>query len=179
MLAPYHMLRFLSYPEPVWTERDPVFRVLKNRKKVDILDFGCGIAQNSRTLGLGLQGQGVDVHLTLADIPTMMTDFLIYLTKRQGLNATTLECTPLMPLPPLPHCDVIFAQEFFEHVYDPVVYLNSFDQALRPGGFLVTNVMDHEVEMLHVHCDLSDVRIRLQQIGYDEVTPNQLFLKVK
>jgi SAM-dependent methyltransferase len=115
--------------------------------------------------------------LALADIPTMLTDFLMYLTKRQGLETRHLKCAPSMPFPPLPNCDVIFAQEFLEHVYDPTAYLDAFDRVLRPGGFLITNVADHQVEMLHVHPDLSDARMQLRTLGYDEVTPNLLFRK--
>jgi 2-polyprenyl-3-methyl-5-hydroxy-6-metoxy-1,4-benzoquinol methylase len=176
-LAPFTLLRLLSYREPVWSETDVLFRDLAARQRVHIVDFGCGLAQNSRALATALVARGVGVRMTLTDIRTITTDFLLYLVKRQGIAAQFLDCTPARPIPELTSCDVVFAQEFFEHVYDPVAYLDALDRALEPGGFIITNVADHQAEMFHVRPDLSEVRARLARLGYAELSTNLLFRK--
>ena len=176
-IAPITLLRLLSYEEPSWSESDSLFRDLVERRTVDILDFGCGLAQNSRALAIALSARGITTSLALADIHTFITDFLMYLSKRQGIAVRFLACSPKEPIPELPACDVLFAQEFFEHVYDPVSYLNTLHRVLRPNGFLVTNVADHHKEMLHVHPDLSSVRARIAELGYEAVLTDVLFRK--
>jgi hypothetical protein len=93
------------------------------------------------------------------------------------MNTRFLDCTRETPIPPLPPCDVCFAQEFFEHVYDPISYMIAFDAALHPGGFLFTNVADHDAEYMHVHPELNRVRAHILDLGYAEILPNQLFRK--
>jgi len=81
------------------------------------------------------------------------------------------------PIPALPRCDVCFATEFFEHVYDPVAYLDRFHQALNSGGLLITDVSDHESEFMHVSPKLERLRQRIAELGFEEIRPLTLFRK--
>ena len=76
-LGPLHFLTFLTYPEPKWTTSDLIVQeAVRGRSRVSIMDFGCGLAHQSRTLAQFLRAQGLDVVLTLADIETLRSDFL-------------------------------------------------------------------------------------------------------
>jgi SAM-dependent methyltransferase len=177
--GPLAFLRMLSYDEHYWGGDDLVIRELLKHERVDILDFGCGLAQKSRGMAAALSDRGVTIGLHLADIPTVRKEFLLWMgrTGRMAGIMNFMDCTIDHPIPPLPECDVCIATEFFEHVYDPVKYLDCFDSALRPGGFLLTNIADHEAEFMHVHPNLSDVRARIAELVYDEIAPYQVFRK--
>jgi len=172
-----HFLRMLSYPEPQWTFNDPVIQVLKSYSDVSILDFGCGLAQQSRGLAHYLSRGGAKVHVVLADIPTVRKEFLIWLGKRTGIPTTFLDCTAEKPIPELPQCEVCFATEFFEHVHDPLRYFEAIHFALRNDALLVTNISDHEKEFMHVSPNLECLRSRMRALGYLELRPNTLFKK--
>src|SRR5206468_2756804 len=62
--ARMHLLMMLAYPEPVWVDDDPVVQALSGKGHVAILDFGCGLAGQSRGLAAHLLRQGLTVHLT-------------------------------------------------------------------------------------------------------------------
>jgi hypothetical protein len=47
---PMHFLAMLTYPEPQWRQTNVFVRELLKRRRVSILDLGCGLAQQSRTL---------------------------------------------------------------------------------------------------------------------------------
>lgn len=175
--APMHFLRMLSYPEPVWDERDPVVQGLRSRGQVTVLDFGCGLAQRSRGLAQMLRGQGGEVDLVLADIPTVRKPFLLWLGGKLGIPTTFLDCTPAVPIPPLGACDICIATEVFEHLHHPLRYLDAMHAAIRPGGLLLTNVADHRPEYMHVSPSLAPLRQRLGALGYVEILPNRLYRK--
>jgi hypothetical protein len=180
LLGHWTFLRFLSYPEAAWPTGDPIATSLSGTPNVSILDFGCGLARHSRALALYLQRCGGSVQLQLADIPTLKNNFLVWLCNKNGLADTRLlDCTEDDPIPPISPCHVCFAQEFLEHVYNPIAYMKAFDEALLPGGFFVTNVEDHQAEFQHVHPDLSDVRAFLSENRYLEIKPNTLFQKLR
>ncbi len=89
-----HFLRMLSYPEPKWSDADPVIRPFLQRASVTIVDYGCGLAQRSRTLAEYLKARGIDVRLFLIDIATLRRDFLLWLGRvlefrRRSWNALT------------------------------------------------------------------------------------------
>jgi hypothetical protein len=175
--GPMHFLAMLTYPEPKWSATDLIIRELGSRKEVSILDFGCGLAQQSRALAVYLRNQGVAVRLTLADIPTLREEFLIWWGKHEGISTTFLPCTAITPIPELPVCDICQTTEFFEHVHDPVVYFDCIDAKLRNGGLLVTGVMDHHADFLHVSPRLDVLRRRLAERAYNELVPNRVFRK--
>ncbi len=79
-----------------------------------------------------------------------------------------------MPIPEIPECDICQATEFFEHVHDPVAYFDSIDAKLRSGGLLVTGVMDHHADFLHVSPSLHALRDRLAARGYTELVPHRV-----
>lgn len=179
--SPMHFLRMLAYPDPTIAGDHPVVRALDARERgrrdaVAILDFGCGLAQFSRALARHLAGNGVAVRLALADIPTIRKDFLLWVGRRDGIPTTFLDCTAERPVPALPDCDLCVATEVFEHFHRPLDYLDAFENALRPGGLLLTNVDDHAAEPFHVSPDLSAVRGRLVA-GFHAAVANRLYVK--
>ena len=177
MHAPMHCLRMLSYGEPTWRDEDVLVRKLSGRGRVDILDFGCGLAQRSRSLAVHLQGKGVPVRLFLADIPTIRKDFLLWLGEKAGTPTTFLPCTRETPIPELPACDLCLANDFFEHVHDPLLYFNRFHAALNPGGLMEADVADHEDIFMHVSPKLGMLRDRLRDLGYRVLVPDSIYGK--
>lgn len=175
--GPMHFLRMLSYAEPVWDDDDPVVAHLRQCPDPRVLDFCCGLAQRSRGLALKLQAEGRTVALDLVDIPTERKAFLLWLGDRLGIPTTFADCTPDAPIPPLGGCDVCIATEVFEHLHQPLAYLDAMHGALRPGGLLVTNIADQKAEYMHVSPDLSALRARLRELGYGERVPTRLYRK--
>jgi len=172
-----HFLRMLSYPEPVWHEGDPVIRELSGRSKVTILDFGCGLAQVSRTLAYYLLEKGIQVELVLADIPTYRKEFLLWLATETNISTSFLDCTSDVPIPDLPECDVCFAVEFFEHVYEPLFYFNHIHNALSKDGLIITNISDHDSGFMHVSPNLEQLRYQTTKYGYKEIRLNRIYRK--
>jgi 2-polyprenyl-3-methyl-5-hydroxy-6-metoxy-1,4-benzoquinol methylase len=158
-----HLLRFLSYSEPVWTADDPLLNSLKRDTPV-IVDFGCGVAQFSITLAEALRERRP--RLVLADIPTLHFDFLAWLVQRLELDATLHACDREQPMPELDATDVVVAREFFEHVPNPSEYLAYFASYLKPRGWLVADLDDHRREFMHVSPDLRETRARALVLGF-------------
>ncbi len=172
-----HFLNMLTYPEPRWFDDDAIVKRFRDRKTITILDFGCGLAQQSRTLAEYLLGKGLEVSLVLADIPTIRKDFLMWWGTRTGIPVTFLDCTVERPIPDLPPIDVCFALEFFEHVYDPVAYFARIDQALGSGGMLVTNMSDHHEDFMHVSPKLGGLRDAVRSRHFEEILANFIYRK--
>lgn len=172
-----HLLRMLSYPCPTWQENDLIVSALLLKEEVCILDYGCGMAQSSLALTEFLTGKGKKVKLVLADIPTIIKDFLLWVAAQKGFSVTSLDCTNDIPLPEVPPTDVIIATEVFEHIHNPVKTFLHLDGALVNGGFIITDVSDHDNEFLHVSPDLSQLRNEFKHLGYKEVKRNQIFQK--
>jgi hypothetical protein len=172
-----HFLTMLTYPEPQWFDDDAIVRRLLDRKEISILDFGCGLAQQSRTLAEYLHAKGLGVRIALADIPTVRKDFLLWWGRHTGIPTTFLECTAEQPRPELPGIDLCFALEFFEHVYDPVAYFGSVDEAMAGNGILVTNMGDHHKDFMHVSPKLGALRQAVHASGYLEIFANFIYQK--
>ena len=173
---PLQFLRLLSHDEPdvaAW----PEFRALEQSTNPRILDFGCGLAQLSIAWTRHLRECGQAVELFLVDLPLLHLDFLRWLCHRWELPATILSCTPECPIPPMPPYDLCLATEVLEHVYEPEKYLQALAAALRPGGFLLTNLADHSDEFLHVSPRLSPLREHLANQGWKELRPYRLYQK--
>ena len=175
--GPMHFLVMLTYPEPMWAASDLIVKELSKRTEVSILDFGCGLAQQSRTLAVYLRDHGLKVRLTLADVPTLRADFLTWWGTHVGIPTTFLHCTLATPIPDLPECDLCQATEFFEHVHDPVVYFDRFDEKLSHGGLLVTGIMDHHADFMHVSPQLGALRTRIANRGYETLVTNRVLRK--
>lgn len=171
------MLRQISQPVPVWADDHRVVRGLAGVAAPVIVDYGCGTAQASISLALALRERGAAPRLVLADIPTVRLEFVAWLAGRLGLPCQTLACTRESPLPDFPKAHVIVAIEVFEHLHDPLPALERLDAALRPGGFILTNVDDHEDEFMHVSPNLDRLRDRLAAGGYEELDRYLLFRK--
>jgi SAM-dependent methyltransferase len=175
--GPIHFLRMLSYPEPEWNQDDPIIRHLANYTTVDIMDYGCGLAQQSRALARCLKEKGLGVSLTLIDIPTIRKPFLLWLGEQADIRTTFLDAKSAEPVVALPSCDICFVTEFFEHVYQPIRYFDGIHRALKKNGLLVTNIADHRREFMHVSPDLKTIRDAIQKLGYDEISPNTIYSK--
>jgi len=175
--GPMHFLRMLSYAEPKWTSDDPIIVHLGDYSTVDIVDYGCGLAQRSRALASYLKETGKKVRLFLVDIPTIRKEFLLWLGTQTGIETIFLDCSSQTPMPELPKCDICFATEFFEHVYDPIRYFNHIHDALRQNGIIVTNVRDHQKEFMHVTPNLGAVRERIRLLEYQVIEEDQIFRK--
>jgi len=175
--GPTDFLRMLSYREPHWPADHPLIVALTPRQEATILDFGCGLAQVSRTLAQTLRARGKTIRLVLADIPTIRKEFLLWTGKRTGIPTTFLDCTAEQPTPDLPPHDICVATEFFEHVHEPVAYFAKLDAALRPGGYLVTNVADHKAGPGHVSPNLGPLREAMARRGYGALIAQRLFRK--
>lgn len=174
-----HFLTMLTYPEPKWFDDDAIVKRLRDRKEISILDFGCGLAQQSRSLAEYLRAKGLQVRIALADIPTVRKEFLIWWGRKTGIPTTFLECTVERPIPELPPIDVCFALEFFEHVYAPVTYFTHIDQAMADRGILITNMGDHHKDFMHVSPKLGALRQAVQASGYQEILTNFIYQKAK
>lgn len=172
-----HFLRMLAYADEVVPHEDVLVPALAERSRATIVDFGCGLAQISRRLADVLRRNGTAPRLVLADIPTIRKDFLLWIARRRELDLEFLDCTPDVPLPPLPDCDLCIATEVLEHLRDPLRYVAAFDSALRPGGLLLTNLGDHRAEFMHLSPDLARVRERLAESGYESLVPLQVYRK--
>ena len=175
--GPMHFLRMLSYAEPRWNEEHIIVRSLFDYETVNIMDYGCGLAQQSRTLAKYLKNKGVQVNLFLIDIPTIRKDFLIWLGKQENIPTTFIDCTEDIPIPRLPECDVCFATEFFEHVYEPLPYFNNIHSSLAENGLIVTDVSNHEQEFMHVSPNLQILRDRIKDLNYTELQLYQIYKK--
>jgi SAM-dependent methyltransferase len=172
-----HFLTMLTYPEPQWSDADAIVKRLLDKPSISILDFGCGLAQQSRTLAEYLQGKGLQVTVALADIATARKDFLLWWGKRSGISVTFLDCTAERPIPDLPPIDVCFALEFFEHVYDPVAYFTRIERAMRGGGMLVTNMSDHHKDFMHVSPKLGALREAVKARHLEEIFVHFIYRK--
>jgi len=174
-----HFLTMLTYPEPRWFDDDAIVKRVLGRRQISILDFGCGLAQQSRTLAEYLRGKGIEVRIALADIPTIRKEFLVWWGRKTGIPTTFLDCTVARPIPELPQIDVCFTLEFFEHVYDPVAYFSRIDEAMLGGGLLVTNMGDHHKDFMHVSPKLGALRAAVAARNYQEVFANFIYQKPK
>jgi len=172
-----HFLRMLSYYEPTWDDNNVIVEHLLNQEHINILDYGCGLAQASRSLAVYLKSKGKPVNLYLVDIPTIRKEFLLWVGKRTGVETSFLESTIDTPIPELPSCNICIATEFFEHVYNPLMYFEKINSSLASNGYLITNIADHGKEFMHVSPSLQLLREKIVELKYDEIKENQIFKK--
>lgn len=175
--SPMHFLRMLSYTEPQWSENDLIVQHFVKYSNVDIVDYGCGLAQSSRSLANYLKNKGIETRLFLVDIPTIRKEFLLWLGEESDIETKFLDCTANSPSPELPSCDICIATEFFEHVYEPLNYFENIHSVLRKEGLLVTNISDHMKEFMHVSPNLQSLRNRIHELGYDVLKKNKILRK--
>jgi len=172
-----HFLRMLSYDEPQLSEDNLIIQHLDQYSKIDILDYGCGLAQSSRSLASYMKKKGKTVRLFLVDIPTIRKEFLLWLGEQSGIETVFYDCTINSPIPKLPNCNVCIATEFFEHVFDPLKYFNEMHNALYKDGLFITNIADHHKEFMHVSPSLQVLRNRIQELDYEVLKENQILRK--
>jgi SAM-dependent methyltransferase len=177
MNGPLHFFRFLSYPDSDWPAAHPIVEALSGKRDVTIVDYGCGVAQLSRGLAETLRKRGTNVSLILVDIPTLRKDFLLWLGSKTGIRMEFLDCSRTRPIPDLPNSDVVIATEVFEHLHDPMSAFEAIHRTLKPSGFLLTNLSDHEGEFMHVSPNLKALRDRTRELKYEELQYSTLFQK--
>ena len=176
--GPLHMLRFLSYPEKnIYTANTDFIGILKERDEIAILDFGCGLAHESRGMARAFLGLKKPCRLLLADIPTIRKEFVLYLCRQNGIDASFFDCRAEMPIPAFPKYDLLVATELFEHVYDPIRYFDALNAYLNKGGLIITNVSDHHREFMHVSPNLEKLRTHIIASGFQEIRDHVLFQK--
>jgi len=168
-------LRYLSYPLPRYEDNSILIKSIGQKSKIVIVDYGCGLAQSSRALANYFAGRNVPTELHLFDIPTIRKDFLKWIYRESSVKLTLHDCTANNPIPEIPHCDVLFALEFLEHVYNPMIYVQRFHESLMNKSILVTNVEDHKVEFMHVTPILKEVRNHIRDLRYALISDDQAF----
>jgi hypothetical protein len=82
-----------------------------------------------------------------------------------------------MPIPELPECDLCQATAFFEHVHDAIAYFDAMDAKLSRGGLLVTGVMNHHPNFMHVTPDLGALRASITNRQYEALVEHRVFRK--
>ncbi len=172
-----HFLRMLAYPESVWPPNHPVVNAFSGKTDVTIVDYGCGLAQHSRGLAESLSKNRTTVRVVLVDIPTLRKDFLLWMAAKTQIPVEFLECSRTRPVPDLPNSDVVIATEVFEHLHDPMPAFEEIHRTLKPSGFLLTNLSDHEGEFMHVSPNLKALRDRTRELKYEELQSSTLFQK--
>ena len=172
-----HFLRMLSYTEPQWSDKDLVIQHLHKYSNIDIIDYGCGLAQKSRSIANYMKNKGKVVRLFLVDIPTIRKEFLLWLGEQSGIETKFYDFTINSPIPKLPSCNICIATEFFEHVIDPLKYFEEMHSALRKDGLLITNTSDHKKEFMHVTPNLQPLRNKIQDLKYDIIIENEILRK--
>ena len=171
-----HFMRMLSYQDPLIDDQDVIFQNLKQLRRVNILDFGCGLAHYSRALAEQLMTRGIEVALVLADIPTIRQEFLAWVVGRIGLPFRFVDCTTKQ-LNVGTGFDVCVATEVFEHLYDPLHCLNVLHASLNSRAFLLTNLADHKLEFMHVTPNLLRLREQMAEWGYVQLRPYRIYQK--
>ncbi len=172
--APMHFLRMIAYTEYIWEGNDPVVEALAELDTVTIVDYGCGLAQQSINLARRFNGS---VDLFLVDIPTIRKEFLAWYAADLKIPCAFGDVTEADPIPTLPAHDLCIAEQVFEHVYNPNEVFEAIHATLRPGGFLKTNVADHKEEFMHVTPKLASLRQRIAELGYEVLVPDRMFKK--
>lgn len=176
--GPLHMLRFLSYPDRnIYTEKTDFIEMLKGREEIVILDFGCGLAHESRGIAHAFLSLNKSCRLLLADIPTIRKEFVLWLCRQEGIEASFYDCRAETPIPAFPRYDLLVATEVFEHVYDPVKYFETLNANLNPGGLIFTNVSNHHREFMHVSPNLEMLRTHIKTSGFREIRDHALYQK--
>lgn len=172
-----HFLRQLSYGNFYWPSDNNIYTSLKNKNKVHILDYGCGMAQKSRSLCLKLKSTVPEIKLFLVDIPTIRKDFLLWWGEKHNIEIIHLDVLDSEPFENLPNHDLCIVEEFFEHVYNPELYLEKIYNSLNENGFLMTNVNDHIEEFMHVSPNLGILRDKIQQMNLKEIETYKIYQK--
>jgi 2-polyprenyl-3-methyl-5-hydroxy-6-metoxy-1,4-benzoquinol methylase len=88
-----------------------------------------------------------------------------------------LSCSEENPIPDFPEFDVLIIRDVWEHLHDPIPYMNAFHQRMKPGGLMVTDIDDHKAEFMHVTPDLSHLRQRIDELGYEQLYQDKILRK--
>jgi SAM-dependent methyltransferase len=172
-----HMLRMLTYKVPTWKPTHPAIANLPDKDVITIMDFGCGLAQPSISLAQYLRSQGKTPRLVLVDIPTIRFEFLAWLCRQKDLQVEFVRCSPEVPIPEFPNFDVLIIRDVWEHLHDPLPYLEAFHQKMNSQGIMVTDIDDHKAEFMHVTPDLSHLRQRIEELGYEQIYTDKILRK--
>jgi hypothetical protein len=113
----FDFLRMLSYAIPTVQDVGPIVSRLSTRPSVQIVDYGCGLANRAIAVSRYLIAQGVKVKLYLLDIRRELHfSFLNSLCRKYEIDSEFIEVTQnnLYPeLPPHDYCDNVSVLEMF------------------------------------------------------------------
>jgi len=98
-----------------------------------VLDVGCGAGYFLEAASQrGFDPYGID-----------LSDFIVQVAQKKfgdRIQQATLESAPF----PAEHFDFITAFDTFEHIYDPLAFLESASRLLKPGGVMMITTPDCE-----------------------------------
>jgi len=141
-------------------------KLIKNQKKVRILDYGCGWG----TFLLSLPRQNVEAYgFDIARNTIQSLEKTMHLFKRRFHRVDLNEKNEIRPQ----GFDVILCSHVLEHVESDFELLQSLNTALRPNGYLLINVPINEVwdDPKHVsHYDAKRLAEKMNQIGMNVIT---------
>lgn len=165
--APADFMRMLSYDIPTEADLRPIVDALATRSSVQIVDYGCGLAQRTIAVARHLASRGVEASLTFVDISRELhQDFLQFVSVKYQIPHRFVAVTADDFYPTLPEHDYCDNVSVLEHVRDPLRVIENTHRALRPGGLFLAAVADEAEEMMHVSADLEPVRKRLAVLDY-------------
>jgi SAM-dependent methyltransferase len=168
--GPVDFLRMIGYSIPTLQDIGPIIKRLAGNSKVEILDYGCGLAHRTFAVARYLLTRNVDVKLTFVDIQRdLHFDFLNFLCRKHGINHDFIEITAEELYPPLPAHDYSDNVSVLEHIRDPLAVIENTNRSLRPGGVFLAAIEDEIEEMMHISPNLKAVRDRLAALGYIQV----------
>lgn len=166
----FDFLRMVGYGVPNPQDIELIVSRLSEKKTVDLVDYGCGLAHRTIAISRHLLAKGVKVKLHLVDIRREQhLAFLDFLCRKYGIDYEFIEISPKTLYPELPAHDYCDNVSVLEHIRQPVTVVNNTDQALRPGGLFLALVDDTIEEMMHISPNLKAVRERLADLHYQLV----------
>lgn len=165
-------LRMLSYPVPKHKDLEAPLRLLADKKTVEIVDYGCGMAQRTIALAKHLVASGKRVKLYQVDIrKEIFREFLGFVCRKYNIETEYIEITAENLYPELPQHDYCDNVSVLEHIREPLRVIDNTHRGLRPGGLFLAGAGDARVEMMHISPNLQACRMRLNDLGYQVVGP--------
>jgi len=161
LFAPFHTLRLVSYMNPCGTALHVemarhLISSFPDATPLEMIDYGCGMAQESRCLAEMLRVQGRQVKLHLFDIPTPRKSLLAFTCQKfDGFACEMHDVTQKTGLPVAAHA--VIATEVLEHMQPAQTshFRTQLLGALVPHGLFRANIGEHAKEFMHVDAKIS------------------------
>lgn len=129
----YSYLKFPAYLRTLMktsiTARSPeLIRLLRQTKRMDCLDFGCGVGTHAIAL---LENKNIVAVLDVEESPLL--NFALTRIKRRGYFVMTWGHKDILPDG---YYDLIVCSDVLEHVFDPMKEIGKITKALKKNGNL-------------------------------------------